>query len=115
MKIRNVANLLLNLIVVPQFIPPDISVIGDEPMPLPGIPTAPRNLTVQRHGANSVLLQWQPSLILNAQGQPINKPLIGKHCKDKFVQMMTIIIDHNLFCINITHRCESHEPTCYWF
>ena len=66
------------MVSVPQFVPTDVSVIGDEPVPLPGIPTAPRNLTAERHGDDSVVLQWQPSLILNAQGQPINKPLIGE-------------------------------------
>ncbi len=64
-------------IAAPQFVPPDASVIGDEPMPLPGIPTAPRHLSGNLRDEHSVLLQWQPSLILNAQGQPINKPLIG--------------------------------------
>ncbi len=59
--------------------PTNVSVIGNEPIPLPGIPTAPKQLQAHRHGSNSVVLQWQASLILNAQGQPINKPLLGKH------------------------------------
>lgn len=63
---------------MPLFVPPDESVIGDEPVPLPGIPTAPRHLTAEIRPDFTVLLQWQPSLILNAQGEPISKPLIGE-------------------------------------
>ena len=46
-------------------------------LPRVGVPTAPEKLRAQSHNVNNVVLFWQPSVILDGQEQPTNKPVMG--------------------------------------
>ena len=47
-------------------------------LPAPGIPTAPGNLRAQPHAANSLILRWEPSQIMETAGKQTNKTIQGK-------------------------------------
>ena len=47
-------------------------------LPAPGIPTAPGNLRAQPHAANSLILRWEPSQIMETAGKQTNKTIQGE-------------------------------------
>jgi len=48
-------------------------------VPHPGFPTPPRGLRLENRGPAALVLRWQASKILDADGHEVNKPLIGEN------------------------------------
>ena len=46
-------------------------------VPQPGFPTPPRGLKLEHRGNSALVLRWQQSKILDAEGKEVNKPLLG--------------------------------------
>lgn len=46
-------------------------------VPQPGFPTPPRNVKLEHKGANSVVLSWTHSKILDSQNKEMNKTILG--------------------------------------
>ena len=44
----------------------------------PGVPTTPTRLAVQNTTSSSLVLQWEPSVVLNSDGKPANKAVLGQ-------------------------------------
>jgi len=48
-------------------------------VPQPGCPTPPRSLRLENRGLSALVLRWQASKVLDAEGREVNKPIIGRY------------------------------------